>query len=211
MCPWHGEGIYRPYREAHQLFQQAWELVTNDFEAFTAAHYLARNQQDPGDKLSWNLKALNLALSISGDTMKTHYASLYLNVAKSYEDGGNEVMANQYYQLASSNSIYLQEGPYGDMIRTGIGEGLRRTRENDVRHPGLTLLITSWCERRELKPLSFVLPVWVGYSGTQHDKDKLVRALSLLGATRCLNVTDQDSVNKFIEELSQLRSVAKGE
>ena len=47
--------------EAHALFQQAWDIAQNDFEAFTAAHYLARNQPDPKDNLKWNLEALNRA------------------------------------------------------------------------------------------------------------------------------------------------------
>ena len=27
--------------QAHHIFQQAWDRATNDFEAFTSAHYLA--------------------------------------------------------------------------------------------------------------------------------------------------------------------------
>ena len=40
--------------EAKQFFQQAWDTATNNFEAFTAAHYLARNQADPNIELKWN-------------------------------------------------------------------------------------------------------------------------------------------------------------
>ena len=56
--------------EAHRLFQQAWETATNNFEKFTSAHYLARNQQDPNDGLKWNLKALTIAETIKEDSTK---------------------------------------------------------------------------------------------------------------------------------------------
>lgn len=37
--------------EASKLFFQAWEEATNDFEKFTAAHYVARHQKSAADKL----------------------------------------------------------------------------------------------------------------------------------------------------------------
>src|SRR5580658_2850435 len=100
--------------EAHQLFQQAWDIAENDFEAFTAAHYLARNQKDPKDVLKWNLEALNRASTIQDDAMKAHYPSLYLNVGKSYETLSDLKEANNYYQLAADQSTFLPPGKYGD-------------------------------------------------------------------------------------------------
>ena len=40
----HMEGEGRP-EEASRLFLQAWNEATNDFEKFTAAHYVARHQK----------------------------------------------------------------------------------------------------------------------------------------------------------------------
>lgn len=59
--------------EAHNLFQQAWDMTANDFEKFTAAHYMARAQKAPHDVLEWNLKALNHALNIKEQRAITHH------------------------------------------------------------------------------------------------------------------------------------------
>src|ERR1700710_2940069 len=88
--------------EDHAHFQQAWDIAENDFEAFTAAHYLARNQKDPNDVLKWNLEALNKANAITGEDLTASYTSLYLNVGKSYETLGDIKQANHYYQLAAN-------------------------------------------------------------------------------------------------------------
>jgi rifampin ADP-ribosylating transferase len=40
--------------EANKLFLQAWSEATNDFEKFTAAHYVARYQKSVADKLRWD-------------------------------------------------------------------------------------------------------------------------------------------------------------
>src|ERR1700759_4626617 len=85
--------------QAQQLFQQAWDMATNNFEAFTAAHYLARNQKDPNDVLKWNLEALNRADNMKEESLKGQYPSLYLNVAKSYENLGDKNEAIRYYRL----------------------------------------------------------------------------------------------------------------
>jgi hypothetical protein len=37
--------------EAKNLFIQAWNESTNDFEKFLAAHYVARHQTNPADRL----------------------------------------------------------------------------------------------------------------------------------------------------------------
>lgn len=113
------------YDGAHRLFQQAWDISANDFEAFTAAHYLARNQKDPNDKLKWNLEALNRANKVQDDD-KGHFPSLYLNVAKSYEDLGDYVNAKNYYEHALDGCKDLPGSPYAEMIRSGINSGLKR-------------------------------------------------------------------------------------
>src|SRR5882724_5340706 len=95
---------------AHQIFQQAWDSASNDFEAFTAAHYLARNQKDPADTLQWNIKALDHANSVKDDDMKIHYPSLYLNVAKSYEVLHQLREAAKYYELAADKANHLPNG-----------------------------------------------------------------------------------------------------
>jgi tetratricopeptide (TPR) repeat protein len=189
--------------EAHSLFQQAWDIAENDFEAFTAAHYLARNQKDPNDVLKWNLEALNRANAISDDEMKTYYPSLYLNAGKSYETLGDVKEANKYYQLAADQSIFLPSGKYSDMIKTGIGDALKRTGTTKFNSDGLEKLINNWCARKELKPLSLVLPAYLSNLGTENDLNKLISALSYLSATRCLNAEEQEIVDGLVVRLSQ--------
>ncbi|HEY4324593.1 MAG TPA: hypothetical protein VGN20_11425 [Mucilaginibacter sp.] len=188
--------------EAHALFQQAWDIAENDFEAFTAAHYLARNQKDPHDVLKWNLEALNRANAITDDEIRSHYPSLYLNVGKSYETLGNVKEANNHYQLAADDSVFLPPGKYADMIRMGIGDALKRTGTAKFTNEGLDRLIDNWCERRELKPLSLILPAYTVNLGTENDLDKLVSALSYLSATRCLNAEEQEIVDGLVIRLS---------
>ena len=43
------EGEGKP-EEARELFIKAWNEATNDFEKFTAAHYVARHQKSVSDK-----------------------------------------------------------------------------------------------------------------------------------------------------------------
>src|SRR3954465_4201489 len=72
--------------EAGRIFLQAWNEATNDFEKFTAAHFVARHQKNVRDKLKWFETALQFALKINNDNVKSALPSLYLNIPKCYED-----------------------------------------------------------------------------------------------------------------------------
>jgi len=189
--------------EAHHIFQKAWDVATDDFELFTAAHYLARNQKDPGDALRWNMKALDHANAIKDDDMKMHYPSLYLNVAKSYEVLGDINEAGKYYQFAADKADQLPNGKYGDMIRSGIAEGLRRSASAKPINDQLATLIDRWCERKDLKSLAMILPAWVGNLGTENDINKLISALSYLSAARSLNTEEQEIIEGLIIKLAK--------
>ena len=86
--------------EAGRLFLQAWNEATNDFEKFTAAYYVARHQKNVTDKLRWYETALQFALKIDDDTVNSAFASLYLNIAKGYEELGDLDNAKKNYELA---------------------------------------------------------------------------------------------------------------
>src|SRR3954465_10785121 len=88
--------------EASRLFLQAWNEATNDFEKFLAAHYVARHQKNISDKLKWLETALQYARKIDNDTVKSALPSLYLNIAKCYEDLNNANKAKENYELATS-------------------------------------------------------------------------------------------------------------
>jgi len=187
---------------AHDLFLQAWELADNDFDALTAAHFLARHQPSQEDTLKWHLEALHRAAAINNETILSFYPSLYLNVAKAHEDLNNLPAAIQHYQLAASYSQHLPEGAYSDMIKTGISNGLKRTGITSFNPPVLEKLVDHWCETKQLQALSFVLPVYLSNLGTPDHVNKLISALSYLSATRCLPASEQEQVDQLVTTLS---------
>jgi len=88
--------------EASELFLQAWNEATNDFEKFIAAHYVARHQKNVSDKLKWLETGLQFALKINNDAVKSAFPALYLNIAKCYEDLNDPDKAKENYELAIS-------------------------------------------------------------------------------------------------------------
>ena len=117
-------------KEALKLFQQAWNESTNDFEKFTSAHYLARHQQGVADKLKWDEIALQHALTINDETVFGAYPSLYLNIAKGYEDIEDFKNAKKNYELALSFTNHLADDGYGNLIKNGIINGMERVKNN---------------------------------------------------------------------------------
>jgi tetratricopeptide (TPR) repeat protein len=114
--------------EALKLFQQAWDEATNDFEKFTAAHYVARHQNSVVDKLKWDETALNCALKLNNNALKGMYPSLYLNLGKCYEDLNDFENAKKHYDLALFFTEYLPDDGYGNMIKNGILKGIDRVK-----------------------------------------------------------------------------------
>jgi tetratricopeptide (TPR) repeat protein len=114
--------------KANALYREAWQLANYDLEFMTAAHYLARVQSDPGESLRWNWMALEYASKTEDQDISSIYPSLYLNVAKSYEDLGNLQEAYDYYLLAHHCADDLPDDGYGSMIRKGIGTGPERLK-----------------------------------------------------------------------------------
>lgn len=95
------EGKGKP-DEASGLFLQAWNEATNDFEKFTAAYYVARQQKEVSDKLKWLETALQFALKINDESVKAAFPSLYSNIAKCYEDLNDPDNAKKNHELAIS-------------------------------------------------------------------------------------------------------------
>lgn len=112
--------------EALALFQEAWEIASTDKEKFIAAHYLARQQQSVEEKLNWDRTALLHALQVPGEESKSVLPSLYLNIGKCHEDLGDLVQAENNYRLAAAFEKYLPTDGYGNLIRSGIQNGLAR-------------------------------------------------------------------------------------
>ena len=94
--------------DAAALYQQAWDLHAGDYEACIAAHYVARFQDDPKEKLRWNQIALERANSVNDDRVAEFYPSLYLNLGRSHEILGNQNEAQRYYDLAAEMGVIHQ-------------------------------------------------------------------------------------------------------
>jgi len=116
--------------EASRLFLQAWNEATNDFEKFTAAYYVARHQKNVSDKLKWLETALQFALKINNEAVKSAYPSLYLNIAKCYEGLNDLDNAKKNYELGMSfTDKPADKGPFyhgtkaalqvGDLLTAG--------------------------------------------------------------------------------------------
>ena len=93
---------------ACELYRQAWETSTNDYEACIAAHYVARCQETPEETFRWNREALARAKAIDDDNIKDFYPSLYLNMGRSYEQIGNPAKAEKYYNMAAELGVSHQ-------------------------------------------------------------------------------------------------------
>ena len=76
--------------------------------------------------MEWDQTALRLALDADNAAAKGALRSLYLNIAKCYEDLGNLTDARLNYELALSFAESLHDDGYGSMIRGGIVNGLSR-------------------------------------------------------------------------------------
>lgn len=111
---------------AKSLFEKAWTEAATDFEKFTAAHYMARNQEDAHEELKWNLASIHFAHMVNDDDVKPYFASLHLNTGKSYETLKDFDSAKQHYGLAASYMSYLSNDGYGKMIRKGIEAALKK-------------------------------------------------------------------------------------
>ncbi len=116
--------------EACKLFIQAWNEATNDFEKFLAAYYVSRHQKNTSDKLKWFEISLQFALNINDATVNSAFPSLYINIAKCYEDLTEPDKAKKNYQLAASfKDKPLDKGPFyhgtkadlqvGDLLTAG--------------------------------------------------------------------------------------------
>ncbi|GGH23528.1 NAD(+)--rifampin ADP-ribosyltransferase [Sphingobacterium alkalisoli] len=136
--------------EASKLFLQGWHEATNDFEKFLAAHYVARHQKHVSDKLHWLETTLQFALKINDDAVKSAFPSLYLNIAKCYEDLNNAEKAKENFDLAMSYKYNPSDkGPFyhgtkanlqvGDLLTAGSNSNYKS--ELKMNHIYFTALV----------------------------------------------------------------------
>ncbi len=120
-------------QEAAEIFQQAWNIASDDVEKCVAAHYVARHQNSIADKLQWDELALQLAMNVKDDgSIKGIYPSLHLNIAKGYEDLHDFREAQKHYELALHCNSFLLDDGYGRMIQQGVTAGLERIQKKTM-------------------------------------------------------------------------------
>ncbi len=113
--------------QAKEIFLQGWDKATNDFEKFLAAHYVARHQKTVSEKLNWLETTLQFALKVNNDAVNSALPSLYLNIAKCYEELGNSDKAKANSDLAISYKYNPSDkGPFyhGTKANLQIGDFL---------------------------------------------------------------------------------------
>lgn len=111
-------------KDAIRLFLQAWDEATNDFEKYTVAFYIARNQKNISDRLEWLETTLRFALKINNDSVKSALSSLYLNTAECYKELGDFDNAKKKNELAVSiNNQISDKGPFYHGTKAGLRIG----------------------------------------------------------------------------------------
>ncbi|MEV5846542.1 hypothetical protein AB0M32_31710 [Streptomyces sp. NPDC051985] len=107
----------------------------------TLAHYLADTQDDPGDELAWDLRALSAADEATDETaegaegaagLRGFYPSLHLNLAADYVKLGRTEAARTHLRRARGASDALGDDGYGDGVRAAISRLALRLGEDDT-------------------------------------------------------------------------------
>lgn len=115
--------------KAKVLFADAWKIAKTNLEKFTAAHYLARHQASVVEKLHWDTVSLKYALLADDAIRNATLPSIYLNIAKCHEDLQELKEAEANYNQALSHAEHLPDDGYGNMIKAGILNGLKRIKD----------------------------------------------------------------------------------
>ena len=122
--------------EASLLFLKAWSEATDDFERFIAAYYVARHQKNSSDKLKWFETSLQFALKLNDVAVKSAFPSLYVNIAKCYEELSDSDKAKENYELSNSYKLAPSDpGPFfhGTRADLQVGELLTAKGESNYK------------------------------------------------------------------------------
>jgi hypothetical protein len=111
--------------EAAQVFLQAWNEASDDFEKFISAWYIARLQKNVQEKIHWSKIALKHALKIDDEVVKGSFLTvLYSSIANHYEYLGDMDNAERYNGLAlASMSQPSDKGPFYHGTRADLKVG----------------------------------------------------------------------------------------
>jgi tetratricopeptide (TPR) repeat protein len=178
--------------DARALFGRAWDAAADDYEACLAAHYVARHQTTPGDRLRWNAECLDRADRAGDDRVRAFYPSLHLNLARAHADLGDPAAARDHYRRAADRLDALPPGPYRDWVVYAVAAGLREPGPDPVRD-----LIDRLCDRRAHGPLALLLPRYAA-APLAPDRTDLVTALHMVHASPDLDDRTRDLVRAAI-------------
>lgn len=127
--------------QASQIFLQAWDEASNDFEKYLAAYYVARHQNSAADKLKWLETTLQLALKINSPAVTSALPSLYTDITNCYEDSGDYANAKKFTELAELSSKQpSDQGPFYHGTKADLQVGDLLTPGNKSNYqPGLVM------------------------------------------------------------------------
>ncbi|HEV7213225.1 MAG TPA: hypothetical protein VGN47_16055 [Blastococcus sp.] len=117
---------------ARATFGQLWSEVGvggDPLHRCAVAHWMADLQDDPQEELTWDLRALEAADSVTGERVleagltspvTALYPSLHLNIAEAYRKLGAVARARHHLALGRAAADALPDDGYGRMIRGGL-------------------------------------------------------------------------------------------
>ncbi|WP_250294324.1 hypothetical protein [Streptomyces atroolivaceus] len=130
--------------EARNRFGVIWSEIGERGEALhrcTLAHYMADTQDDPGDELAWDLRALTAAEGLTGamvtdtaarhrdtDAVRALVPSLHLNLAEDYMKLQRFEAARLHLDRAWNAVGVLEDDGYGGGVRAALGRMEQRMR-----------------------------------------------------------------------------------
>ena len=119
--------------EARRLFEQAWAIRRDDYDAAIAAHFIARHQPTPADVLHWNTLAVRHAEVVPKGRAAEIMASLYLNVGDAHANVGDVAAGAEAVRRAADHLAALPPGGYREFVAMGIRRLAARVNEaNDA-------------------------------------------------------------------------------
>lgn len=104
-------------------------VVGDPLHRCTLAHSMADLYEDAAQALAWDVRALDAADAATDERVQAHHAglqiagfypSLHLNLADDYRRLGSFAAAEAHLDEADKSASHLPEGPYGDLILSGI-------------------------------------------------------------------------------------------
>ena len=119
--------------EAVRLFERAWAIRRDDFDAAVAAHFLARHQPTREATLHWNALAVRHAEAVDDGRAAELLASLYLNLGAAQADVGDVAASAEAVSRAAAHLDALPPGGYREFVALGIRRlGARLGATSDV-------------------------------------------------------------------------------